>query len=155
MSAPAPVPQNSHQPDIAFVGPWRDYGNGQWTYRIGLLDFPADTVVEISGHDIYGNVQVAPLAMTTAEGSWDPFIAAFGMTFAYGGTCDDAEVATVTARGGGLSVTEAAPRPLECDGGTTPDGPFTRPIYPAPVPAPPPSSPAPPVSQSTSQLGGV
>jgi hypothetical protein len=106
-----------------------------------LLGFPADTVVEISGYDTYGNVQVAPLAMTTAAGSWNPFAVSFGVNFAYGGTCDAAEPKTVTARGQGFSVTETAPRPLECDGGTTPDGPWTRPTHPAPPRAPAPASP--------------
>ncbi|MGY1688030.1 hypothetical protein ACI8AK_20800 [Geodermatophilus sp. SYSU D00867] len=56
-------------PDIVFVSPWHDSGNRQWHYRVELLGFPADTVVEISGHDIYVNVQVAPLAPTAAESS--------------------------------------------------------------------------------------
>lgn len=124
--------------DLAFVSPWRDYGSGQWYYRVGLLGFPADTVVEISGQDIHGNEHVAPLVMTTAEGSWNPFTASVGVTFAYGGTCEDAEPAVLTARGTGFSVTETAPRPLECDGGSTPYGPWTRPTYPAPVPTTPP-----------------
>jgi hypothetical protein len=118
----------------------RDSISGQWHYRVGLLGFPADTVVEISGYDIYGNLRVAPLAMTTAEGSWDPFPAGFGMFFAYGGTCSAAEPKTVTARGHGFSVTETVPRPLECDGDTTGDGPWTRPIQPGPVPSPSPPS---------------
>lgn len=144
----APLPPNLDEADIVFVSPWPDSGNGQWYYRIGLLDFPADTVVEISGHDIYGNTQVASLVMTTAEGSSNPFTTGFSTNFAYGGTCDDAHPTTVTARGKGFSVTETAPRPLECDGGTTPNGPWPRPINPAPVPSPA----APP---STSGSGGT
>jgi hypothetical protein len=139
-----------HKPDIVFVSPSRDSGSGQWYYRIGLLGFPADTVVEISGHDVYGNVQVAPLVMTTAEGSSNPFTTGFAVNFAYGGTCNDARPAAVTARGKGFSVTETAPRPLECDGGATPNGPWTRPTYPAPVP-----SPAPATSSSLSGSGGA
>ncbi|NEK87743.1 hypothetical protein GCU60_18550 [Blastococcus saxobsidens] len=128
--------------DIVFVDPWRDYTSGQWTYHVGLLGFPADTVVEISGSDTHGNVHAAPLVMTSAEGSWNPFATRFVVTFAYGGTCDDADPATVTARGQGFSVTETAPRPAECDGGTTPDGPWPRPIHPTPQPAPaPPPAP--------------
>jgi hypothetical protein len=132
------------QPDIAFVSPWRDSPDGQWYYQIGLLGFPPDTVVEISGYDIYGNAQSAPLVMTTAEGSSNPFATRFTMTFPYGGTCDDARPATVTARGKGFSVTETAPRPLECDGGTTSNGPWTPPNYPQPPQAPAPMPAAPP-----------
>jgi hypothetical protein len=130
------------------VSPSRDSTNGQWYYRIGLLGFAPDTVVEISGYDTYGNAQVAPLVMTTAEGSSNPFTARFVMNFAYGGTCDDAQPATVTARGKNFSVTETAPRPLECDGGTTSNGPWTLPTYPEPVQAPAPSP-------STSGSGGA
>jgi hypothetical protein len=137
----APPPPFPYKPDIAFVSPSPDSLSGQWYYRIGLLGFPADTVIEISGHDTYGNEQVAPLVMTTADGSSNPFTTGFQVHFAYGGTCDDAQPATVTARGKGFSVTETAPRPLECDGGTTPNGPWTLPTYPAPVPAPSPSPP--------------
>ncbi|SDC88758.1 hypothetical protein SAMN05660690_2777 [Geodermatophilus telluris] len=135
--APAEPPPFQGVPDIAFVGPSRDSTNGQWYWRVGLLGFPPDTVVEISGSDTYGNTRVAPLAMTTAEGSWNPFTAGFGVDFAYGGTCERAVPATVTARGAGFSVTETAPRPLECDGGTTLDGPWPRPVLPVPAPAPP------------------
>jgi hypothetical protein len=147
---PALSSPHQHKPDIVFVSPSRDSGIGQWYYRIGLLGFPADTVVEISGHDVYGNVQVAPLVMTTAEGSSNPFTTGFAVNFAYGGTCNDARPAAVTARGKGFSVTETAPRPLECDGGATPNGPWTRPTYPAPVP-----SPAPATSSSLSGSGGA
>ncbi|MCZ2816173.1 hypothetical protein [Modestobacter sp. VKM Ac-2984] len=112
---------------------------GQWYYQVGLLGFPPDTVVEISGHDTYGNLRVAPLAMTTAGGSWDPFTAGFGMSFPYGGTCSAPEAKTVTARGHGFSVTETVPRPVECDGGTTADGPWTRPVQPTPTPTPVPA----------------
>ncbi|MBM7805634.1 hypothetical protein JOD57_001471 [Geodermatophilus bullaregiensis] len=133
---PAPPPLSLDEPDIAFVGAWRDYSSGQWTYQVGLLGFPADTVVEISGFDTHGNARVAPLVMTTAEGTWNPFTIMSGTPFAYGGTCDDAEPATVTARGRGFLVTETAPRPSECDGGAALDGPFTRPIHPTPVPTP-------------------
>ncbi len=135
--AAAPPPTARSEPDIVFVSPWRDHYSGQWYYRVGLLGFPADTVVEVSGLDADGNVRVAPLAMTTANGSWDPFTAAFAVDFAFGGTCDEAEPATVTARGSGFSVTETAPRPVECDGGVTSDGPWTRPVSPPPVPVPP------------------
>ena len=144
------VPQNSQvsrlspdpdERDILFVSPSPDSFSDQWYYRIGLLGFPADTVIEISGQDTYGNPQVAPLVMTTAEGSWNPFTTGFGGNFAYGGTCDDAQPATVTARGKGFSVTETAPRPLECDGGTTSNGPWTPPTYPTPVTSAPPSEP--------------
>jgi hypothetical protein len=135
-----PPPPYPSKPDIAFVSPSPDSFSGQWYYRIGLLGFPADTVIEISGHDTYGNARVAPLVMTTADGSSNPFTTGFQVNFPYGGTCDDAQPATVTARGKGFSVTETAPRPLECDGGTTPNGPWTQPTYPTPAPT---SSPSP------------
>jgi hypothetical protein len=135
------APANLDGADIAFVSPSRDsLSSGQWYYRIGLLGFPADTVVEISGFDTYGNAQVAPLVMTTAEGSSNPFTTGFSTHFAYGGTCDAAQPATVTVRGKGFSVTETAPRPIECDGGTTPNTPWTPPTYPTPVATSPPSS---------------
>ncbi len=125
-----------------FVSPSSDSLSDEWYYRIGLLGFPAVTVIEISGQDIYGNVQVAPLVMTAADGSSDPFTSGFQVHFAYGGGCDDARPATVTARGRGFAVTETAPRPRECDGGTTPNGPWAPPIYPTPVTtAPPPTAP--------------
>jgi hypothetical protein len=138
---PAPSPQHLGEMDIAFVSPWQDSGGGgQWYYRIGLLGFPADTVVEIAGQDVYGNPQVAPLVMTTGDGSWNPFTSVVGVNFPYGGTCDDARPVTITARGQGFTIAKTAPRPVECDGGTTPNGPWTRPTYPTPVPTPPPSN---------------
>jgi hypothetical protein len=134
---------SSSTPDIAFVAASSDSIAGQWHYRVWLLGFPADTVVEISGFDTLGNLRAAPLAMTTADGSWDPFTAGFGVLFAYGGTCSAAQPLTVTARGHGFSVTETVPRPLECDGGATGNGPWSPPIQPQPVPTPAPTS-APP-----------
>jgi hypothetical protein len=133
--------QVTHKPDIVFVSPTSDDYSGQWSYRIGLLGFPPDTVIEISGYDMYGNSMVAPLVMTTADGSSDPFTSRFQMNFAYGGTCDAARPATVTARGKGISITETAPRPRECDGRTTPNGPWKPPTYPTPVTSAPPSYP--------------
>ena len=132
--------QASDPPDLAFVSPWRDYGSGQWYYRVGLIGFPADTPVEISGHDVHGNVLVAPLVLTTAEGWWNPFTTGFATNFAYGGTCGAAQSATVTARGAGFTVTETVPRPLECEGGTTPNGPWTPAVTPSPSPTMPPPS---------------
>jgi hypothetical protein len=55
--------------DIVFVSPRRDYPSEEWWYQVGLLGFPVDTVVEVSGSDAYGNPRVAPVVMTTAEGS--------------------------------------------------------------------------------------
>ena len=127
--------------DILFVSPQPDSTNGNWYYRIGLVGFPPDTVVEISGHDTYGNVLVAPLVLTTADGSSNPFT--MNTSFAFGGTCHDPHPATVTARGRGFAVTETAPRPLECDGGTTPNGPWTRPVVPSATPTRPPPSQSP------------
>jgi hypothetical protein len=138
--AAAASTQASDPPDLAFVSPWRDYGGGQWYYRFGLIGFPADTPVEISGHDVHGNVLVAPLVLTTAEGWWNPFTTGFATNFAYGGTCGAAQPATVTARGAGFSVTETVPRPLECEGGTTPNGPWTPAVTPSPSPTMPPPS---------------
>ena len=134
---PAPPATSTGTPDIVFVSPWRDSGGREWYYSVGLLGFPADTVVEISGQDTFGNTMVAPIVLTTADGSWNPYATGFSTSFAYGGTCDDATPTTVTARGRGFSVTETSPRPLECDGGSTPSGPWPLRWSPPAVPMTP------------------
>jgi len=136
--------QTTGKPDIVFVSPSSDGFAGRWYYMVGLIRFPPETVVEISGQDPYGNPQIAPLVMTAADGSSNPFAGAYQTRLGYGGTCAHARPATVTARGKGFSVTETVPRPRECDGGTTPNGPWKPPTYPAPSPTPaPPTSWAP------------
>jgi hypothetical protein len=122
------------KPDIMFVRPSSDGFAGHWYYVVGLIGFPPETVVEISGQDPYGNPQIAPLVMTTADGSSNPFAGAYQVRFGYGGTCAHARPATVTARGKGFSVSETAPPPRECDGGTTPNGSWKPPTYAAPTP---------------------
>ena len=134
---PAPPVMATGTPDIVFVSPSPDSGGREWYYSVGLLGFPADTVVEISGQDTYRNAMVAPIVLTTADGSWNPYATGFRTMFAYGGTCDDATPTTVTARGRGLSVTETTPRPLECDGGSTPSGPWPLRWSPPAVPMTP------------------
>jgi hypothetical protein len=139
---PATSSQEPAQPDIVFVSPSGSPTGGSWYYRVGLIGFPAETVVELTQRDALGGVLLAPLVLTMPDGSSNPYTRGFSTNFAYEGTCTDPRPSTVTARGVGFSITEVVPRPLECDGGRTPDGPWTRPIQTSaapPAPSPPPT----------------